>query len=341
MYLLRDARQDDLSGLGRLARILNTVNLPDDRTALREVLDRSIRSFAGKVKDPKDALYLFVLEDLKSHHLSGTSLIIAKHGTRDAPHVYFDVSEREHYSATLDRHFRHQVLSIGYNYDGPTEIGGLIVDPAFRGHDRPGKQLSYIRFLFIAMQRPRFRDRVLAELLPPLGKDGKSVLWEALGRKFTDLDYQEADKYSRKNKEFIQQLFPGTDIYTTLFPKKVQRVIGQVGPKTEPVKNMLERIGFRYVQRIDPFDGGPHFECPTADISVIKKCRKVRVANQPLDQPSEEMLVAYEPRRGGNRIRAVKTPCRIESDIARLPKVALRVLGASEGETVQVIPFQG
>ena len=339
MFLLRDARRDDLSHLGRLARILNTVNLPDDRDALREVIDRSIRSFAGKVKDPKDAIYLFVLEDLDTHQLVGTSLIIAKHGTRDAPHVYFDVSERELYSATLDKHFRHRVLSIGYNYDGPTEIGGLVVDPKFRRHDRPGKQLSYIRFLFIAMRRASFRDRVLAELLPPLGKNGKSVLWEALGRKFTGLDYLDADKYSRHNKEFIQQLFPQSDLYVSLFPKKVQKVIGQVGPDTEPVKRMLERIGFRYVDRIDPFDGGPHFECPTAEISLVKKCRKLRVAKEFLTGNAEEMLVAREFARGPNRIRAIKTPCQLDDDVARLSKQAHKILGVSGGETVQLIPF--
>ena len=62
-------------------------------------------------------------------------------------------------------HLRHKVLSIGYNYDGPTEIGGLVVDPPYRsGPEKPGKQLSFVRFLFMAQHRRLFRDRVLAEL---------------------------------------------------------------------------------------------------------------------------------------------------------------------------------
>ena len=135
-------------------------------------------------------------------------MIIAQHGTLEAPHVYLEVSQREHYSQTLDKHFRHTVLSIGYHYEGPTEIGGLVVDPDFRGQGKPGKQLSYARFLFMAMHSKRFRDRVLAELLPPLLPDGRSLLWEALGRKFTGLTYQEAYRLSRQNKEFIKELFP-------------------------------------------------------------------------------------------------------------------------------------
>ena len=50
MFLIRDATPDDLAGLQRLARILNTVNLPDDKAALERVLEFSHRSFAGKVR---------------------------------------------------------------------------------------------------------------------------------------------------------------------------------------------------------------------------------------------------------------------------------------------------
>ena len=146
-------------------------------------------------------------------------MVIAQHGTRQSPCTFLDVTERESYSSTLDRHFRHQVLSIGFHFDGPTEIGGLVVDPGSRGGpDLPGKQLSLVRFLYMAMFPERFRDTVLAELMPPLAKDGKSLFWESFGRRFTGLDYQDADKRSRRGKEFIQQLFPGGEFYATLAP---------------------------------------------------------------------------------------------------------------------------
>src|SRR5206468_8575459 len=141
MFVLRDAHKSDIDGLLRVAGSLNSVNLPANRESLEEIVDKSCRSFTSKLKEPFEREYLFVLEDARNHKLVGTSMIIAQHGTRDAPHIYFQVSEAEHYSASLDRHFRHQVLSIGYNYDGPTEIGGLVVDPPFRsGPEKPGKQ---------------------------------------------------------------------------------------------------------------------------------------------------------------------------------------------------------
>src|SRR5262249_32670784 len=154
------------------------------------------------------------------------------------------------------------------------------VDPRFRGQNKPGKQLSFARFLFIAMHRRHFRDVILAELLPPLMPDGRSLLWEAVGRKFTGLSYTEADRMSRQNKEFIKELFPQTDIYATLFPTRVQKVIGQVGRETEGVRRMLEKIGFRYVERIDPFDGGPHFEAKTADVTLVRQLRRCKVAER-------------------------------------------------------------
>ncbi len=339
MFVIRDVQRQDLPGLKKLAAVLNSVNLPDDERVLEGLLDRSLKSFSSRIRLPFDRQYLFVLEDTRSGRLIGTSMIIAQHGTRESPHAYFEVSQREHYSATLDKHFKHTVLSIGYNYEGPTEIGGLVVDPAYRGQGKPGKQLSYTRFLFIAMHRRKFRDRILAELLPPLLPDGRSLLWEACGRKFTGLTYSEADGLSRQNKEFIKELFPQSDIYATLFPPRVQKAIGKVGADTEPVQRMLERIGFKYVERIDPFDGGPHFEAPVGDISLVRQYRSARLAEQDLGIDFEERLVAHERQAGKNRFRAVRAPCRLDGDEAAIPTEAREAIGAVAGDRVHVIPF--
>lgn len=340
MLLLRDVAVSDLPGLQRLAAVLNTVNLPNDEKALESIIDTSVRSFGGRIRDPLDREYLFVLEDTRSGELVGTSMIIARHGTYDSPHVFFEVSKRQHYSATVDRHFEHTVLSIAYNYDGPTEIGGLVVHPELRGQGKPGKQLSFVRFLFIGLHRNWFRETVLAELLPPLLPNGKSLLWEALGQKFTGMSYLEADRLSRQNKEFIKELFPASDIYATLFPQRTQKVIGRVGPETEGVKKMLERIGFRYVERIDPFDGGPHFEARTEDVSLIRALRQCKVLEKDFEQEMEVCLVAVERKDPVNRFRCVKTPTRIDGPNICLPAWAKDLLGVKPGDKVAAIPFE-
>jgi arginine N-succinyltransferase len=103
------------------------------------------------------------------------------------------------------------------------------------------------------------------------------LLWEALGRHFTGLSYQEADRLSRENKEFIRALFPQDPIYATLLPPAAQERIGQVGPHTKAVEKMLTGAGFRYAQRIDPFDGGPHFHARTDELLPIQRVRRLRV----------------------------------------------------------------
>jgi arginine N-succinyltransferase len=340
MLLLRDAQKGDLPGLLSLAEILNTVNLPHDRRALSAILARSVRSFRGEIADPLERHYVFVLEDPRRRRILGTSMVIAQHGTRESPCTFFAVHHREHYSATLDRHFRHQVLSLGYHFDGPTEIGGLVVRPSDRGGpEQPGKQLAFVRFLYLAAFPERFREVVLAELMSPLLPDGRSLFWESCGKRFTGLDYQTADKKSRENKEFIQQLFPPSGIYATLLPERVQRQLGRVGRATRGVERMLTRIGFRPVGRIDPFDGGPHYECRTADISLVRQHQRLTVSRRAPGPGDGPLLVGAARDRGPVRFRAVRTPARAEGAELLLPPRARALLQVEPGAAVHAIPF--
>jgi arginine N-succinyltransferase len=278
MFRIRQSYREDIDQILAVAEHLDTVNLPADRGHLETILDLSERSFSGEAPIV-DREYLFVLEDLGARRVIGTSMIHAQHGTKRAPHVFYRVENDERYSYTLDRYFVHPTLRIGYNYAGPTEIGGLILLPEYRGNPESlGKALSYVRFLFIRMHRELFRDKVLSELLPPLEPDGTSLLWEHLGRHFTGLTYQEADLLSKDNKEFIQALFPDDAIHTVLLPPAVRALIGVVGPDTRGVEKMLRRIGFEYASQIDPFDGGPHFCAKTDDITLVRQAQEVPVA---------------------------------------------------------------
>lgn len=297
-YEIRGALESDEDQLLAIARHLNTVNLPDQREGVQQILSHSQKSFTGAVKDPKRRQYVFVLVDRAKDLIIGTSMIFGQLGRRDAPYIYLDVIDEERYSETLDKHFKHTVLSIGYSYNGPTEIGGLVLHPDYRQvPERLGTFLSYVRFLFIKMHRDWFRDEVLAELLPPLEKDGTSHLWDALGRHFTGLTYAEADKLSRRNKEFIRGLFPEGTIYASLLPQQAQDVIGKVGAQTRGVEKLLRRIGFRYAERVDPFDGGPHFTAMTDEITLVQHSRRLRVdALLPAGtKTSKRGLIATEP----------------------------------------------
>ncbi|UJR86328.1 arginine N-succinyltransferase [Sandaracinus amylolyticus] len=295
-YEIRAATRADKDEILELARFLDSVNLPNDEPTIAEILEHSEQSFTGEIGDPRRRNYVFVLRDLEQKRAVGTSMVIAQLGRKDAPYIYFDVHVEERYSATLDKHFAHQVLSIGYSYNGPTEIGGLVVHPAVRrSPERLGMLISYVRFLWIAQHRDDFQDRVLAELLPPLEPDGTSHLWESVGRHFTGLTYREADRLSKRNKEFIRGLFPDGDIYASLLRPEAQDVIGKVGPQTRGVEKLLRRIGFRYWNRVDPFDGGPHFIAQTDEILLVQRTRGARVLRSTTDPlPGAKALIARE-----------------------------------------------
>jgi arginine N-succinyltransferase len=337
MFLLREVFPEDLDGLKAVAEHLDSVNLPNDRAVLEKEIDCSRRSFAGQL-DIFRREYMFVLVETSKNQIIGTSMIHAQHGTRRAPHIFFDVIDDERYSETLDRHFAHRVLRIGYNYNGPTEIGGLVLRPEYRRNElHLGKWLSYVRFLYMGLHRASFRDEVLSELLPPLEGDGSSVVWEAIGRHFTGMTYQEADFISKTNKEFIRSLFPAEPIYLSLFPKKVQDIIGQVGEETRGVEKMLRRIGFQPAGRIDPFDGGPHFVASTDDITLVKQTRKARVVTVAgADDGRPFGLISVERDRAPH-FAATGSRFRLEGGDVGLPEATMKLLELSPGDEVGVL----
>ncbi len=342
-FEIRGVVPSDEEQLHQVAHFLNSVNLPDDRDEIRAIIDQAQKSFTGAIKDPRRREYVFALVDCAKSRVIGTSMIIGQLGRRDAPYIYLDVIDEERYSATLDRHFKHTTLNIGYSYNGPTEIGGLILLPEYRQEpQRLGLVTSYVRFLFIKMHRDLFRDEVLAELLPPLEADGTSHLWDALGRHFTDLTYAEADRLSKKNKEFIRALFPEGTIYATLLPKQAQDVIGKVGAQTRGVEKMLRRVGFRYVERVDPFDGGPHFVAPTDEITLVQRTHKTKVGKiaSAADIGTTRAMVAVELAEAPFVRVAWGGFQEGEKGAAVLDEALAEHLGLAAGDEVWVLPLE-
>ena len=277
-FIIRAVTSDDISQLTDLAKQFNLLNLPGDKKVITEKVLRSEASFSGELPKEKSE-YLFVLEDTEENLVVGSSLILAKHGSDEAPHCYFKILKRDHFSQDLGIGFIHQVLRFQLDTDGPTEIGGLLVDKTYRRRpERLGKQISLSRFVFMGLHPERFESRVLCELTPPLTEEGRSEFWEALGRRFTGLPYQEADALSQTNKEFIESLFPEEDIYLSLLDSKARLVLGRVGEATKPAQHLLESIGFEYLDEVDPFDGGPHYGAKVDQILPVKMGKKLRVS---------------------------------------------------------------
>lgn len=333
-FILRSVKPEDLNALVDLAKQFNLLNLPGDRKVLSEKIERSVTSFSGGLSK-NESEYLFVVEDVEEGLIVGSSLILPKHGTDEVPHTFFKVLKKNHYSEDLGIGFIHQVLRFQMDTDGPTEVGGLLVDKAYRRRpEKLGRQISFVRFNYIGLFPERFEDRLLCELTPPLTEEGRSEFWEALGRRFTGLPYQEADLLSQSHKEFIQSLFPEEDIYLCLLDTKARTVVGRVGESTKPAQYLLESIGFHYLEEVDPFDGGPHYGAKVQDLLPIKHGKTLRVAEWKDSNFKNAGLVGVQR----DQYCCVQTPYEVRGDEVGLPLATKKLLDIDNDEMVYVTP---
>ena len=271
---IRQARLSDLEGLYSLARQFVLLNLPANKVKLADILERSEQSFQNKIPHAEKE-FLFVSEDTEVQKIIGASKIVAKHGTSSNPNLFYKIDKKEKFSSDLGLGFIHQTLKFEQDHDGPTELGGLIVDRNYRRRtEKIGKSISLVRFMYIAAHLDFFENQLHCEMAPPLTAEGRSEFWEALGRRFTGLPYDEADRLSHTNKEFIKSLFPEGELYMTLLESKARLVVGEVSEETRPAKALMEKLGFVYKNQVDPFDGGPHLGVPTLEALPIKDFRR-------------------------------------------------------------------
>lgn len=338
-FLIRDARPADLDRLLELSRILDSINLPTERSELRQAIARSRRSFAGAIDDAAEGVYVFVAEDRRSRRPVGTSMIIAKHGTPESPHYFLEMVDDERYSKTLGKMFRHTSLHLRHSMDGPTEVGGLVVHPRLRRHPaRLGTQLSFVRFLYAALHRDRFAAEVIAEMKPPLTPRGENRFWQCYGARVTGLTFREADRLSTKDKEFIPALFPSAPIYTCMLPLDVQQEIGKVAPETVGAVRLLERVGLRFLHQVDPFDAGPYYGAPIDEVSAVRDARRVRLRPEEQESRAAEAvsyLIAVEAR-GLCAFRAAARPL---DDVLFVAPALLADLGLRAGVPAGAIPI--
>lgn len=340
---LKAAQQSPLTGFGRRkdkrsAGDAGRDHRPGDRGAgpLHVGEDTGLAAAVSR-----SDTFMFVLEDLESKGVLGTSQIIAQMGGPGRPNVSLRLSRKEMFSRSLQIGATHMVARLHLDETGPTEIGGLILQPSYRGHKaRLGRFLSLVRFHFIGLNRAMFSDRVIAEMMAPITPDGRNTLWEYLGRRFINLTYAEADGFCQYSKEFITALFPREDIYLSLLPPEARAVVAQVGPETVPARRMLEKLGFEYRDLIDPFDGGPTLEARTDDISLVRDTSILPLASPISDDDATAHAAMVSTLDADGEFRAVQTRGVIDDGELRIEAPALAALGLEPGAKVGYTPLR-
>lgn len=293
-YMVRAIRADDLDNLMALAALTGggMTNLPHDREALARRLDWSLASYAKDISAPEDELYILVLEERATGRVLGTSSIFSQIGAV-WPFYNYKLATMTHTARDLNRTVKSTILNLVTDLSGTSEVGGLFLHPKAR-LSGVGALLARARYMFIAMHRARFANRVSAEIRGSLTPLGESPFWEAIGLKFFEMSFKDADHYnSLHGNQFISDLMPKHPIYVSLLPPDARAVIARPHEQSAPAKAMLEREGFVYDGYIDIFDGGPAFCVATDKIETIAAGRSATFAGvMSPGAPRERGLIA-------------------------------------------------
>jgi arginine N-succinyltransferase len=279
-FRLRAARPSDLEHLYEMAKLTGGgfTNLPPDRKALSHKLERAAEAFANEGSELCDELFVLVLENAQTGAVRGTCQLMTKVGQR-WPFYSYRCNTLTQYSQELDRTVRAELLTLVTDLEGSSEVGGLFLHPNERAGGL-GLLLARSRYMFVALHRPRFAARILAELRGIIDERGGSPFWDGVAGRFFGMGFQEADYFNAINgNQFIADLMPKHPVYVAMLSEDARSVIGVPHPSGRAAMRMLELEGFRHDGYVDIFDGGPTMVAQTDQVASVQNCDRARVSS--------------------------------------------------------------
>ncbi|MEP2551455.1 MAG: arginine N-succinyltransferase [Marinomonas sp.] len=291
-FRMRASRPSDLEHLYEMAKLTGGgfTNLPADRDALAGKLEVSANAFAYTKDELTEETFVLVLENTETGAVRGTCQLMTKVGQR-WPFYSYRLHTLTQYSQELDRTVRAELLSLTTDLEGASEVGGLFLHPNERAGGL-GLLLARSRYLFIAMHRKRFADRVLAELRGIIDERGGSPFWDGVAGRFFGMGFQEADYFNAINgNQFIADLMPKHPVYVEMLDNEAKKVIGLPHPTGRAAMRMLEKEGFAYEGYVDIFDGGPSMLARTDNVNSVKDAVQANLSGLEC-QGGEKALIA-------------------------------------------------
>lgn len=278
-YRIRPARADDLEAVYQMAKLTGGgfTNLPANRPALAAKLERTEKALARDDDAIADDLFVMILEDGDTGAIRGTCQIFSQIGG-SWPFYSYRITSHTAYSRELDRTFRNRSLQLVTDLEGSSEVGGLFLHPSARAGGL-GLLLARSRYLFIAMHRARFADRLLAELRGIVDAHGNSPFWDGVAGRFFGMGFREADEFNALNgNQFIADLMPKHPVYVAMISDDARNAIGVPHETGRPAMRMLEDEGFAWESYIDIFDGGPTMTARTDAVRTVAQARQGAVS---------------------------------------------------------------
>jgi len=338
MYVVRPVEVADIAALTQLAGVsmpgVHTV--PKTRERIERSVERSIASFAAQVTMPNEEFYLFVLASTKSDEIVGTAAIYATAGSNG---TYFAFRNDVVPQVSRELNISHSVHALSLC----SELTAYSQLSSFYVRDLPpagaeAALLSRARLLFAAIAPQRFSDRFFVALAGVLDQRGESPFWNALGRKFFQMDFLDAERAieGARNRTMIVELMPHYPVYVPLLPGEAQAAMGQVHPAGEPIFRLLSDEGFEPDEYIDIFDGGPILLAHKHALNSIANSTLHRVelhAAGRFDVPLHQYVISSA---GERNFRAITCalPELEDGDSVPLSFDAISSLGVAAGEQV-------
>lgn len=272
--IMRVAHESDANALYELACIAGPgfTNLPADRPAIEGKIAASCRALESEEARASGAPIIFLLE-IEGRPV-GTSCIFARLGA-EWPFYSYRYTRQTRYCRELGVSRSQLLLNLVNDFEGEAEVGGLFVDPAWRGYGI-GALAARGRYVFMALHRDWFGRRVIAELRGWQDSRGGSPVWDAIGRRFYNMEFSEADRLGAlRGNQFIADLGPRYPLYVSLLPDEARAALGRPHDEGRAAHAMLLEEGFTDGEYVDIFDGGPTL---VADIDRLHTVRELRTS---------------------------------------------------------------
>ncbi|WP_151634553.1 arginine N-succinyltransferase [Noviherbaspirillum aerium] len=334
MFIVRPVQTSDIPALETLATATTpgVHTLPRTRKSIEKAVERSLASFARQPEMPTDESYYFVLE-ADDGSLAGTASISA---TAGASGNFFAFRNDVLNQVSRDLNISHSVhaLTLCSDLTSHSQLSSFYLRNRGNAGDEAAL-LSRSRLLFAAAAPQRFSDKFFASMSGITDAEGRSPFWEALGRKFFQMDFLEAERLieGARNRTLIVELMPHYPVYVPLLPAEAQAAMGEVHPEGALPFRILSKEGFAQDEYIDIFDGAPVLRAHKLALRSFSESVECTAAAGNAGADAGICLVAT---RRDERFRAVLARCSLPAapGPVALPADAMRRLDIIDGDPI-------
>lgn len=336
MLFIRPVDFEDLDAMLRLSEEVGTgmTSMPVDEGAWLSRIRSSLDTFEGDGDIREEGVYFLVAEDSETEQVVGTTAIYVGIGT-EVPFYSYRQTLLVKHSKELKKMLEIKVLNLVNDFTRASEIGSLFLSNTHR-HSAYGQFMSRSRYLFMSDFPERFSDDVIAEMRGWQDAEGNSPFWQALGKKFFEVPFENADHISAtKGTLFIQDLMPKYPVYVDLLPEDAQVCIGKPHEVSAKAIHMLEKEGFCYDGYVDLFDGGPTVHCRREQIQSVRdaKTYTVKINNDIADSTQRYIM----SNRDIENYRIIVQPANLIDNVAEITAESAEVLGVNNGDSINLI----